>query len=116
LLTSDESPGELTRKVSQRAAILAGKNDAQRLQIEQLVHDAYRARSKYAHGDTPKEEIDLPKLRQVVRRCLLTRLVIGDPTPDGLLREIADQALLSHEILEGCIRQPFGEFSQRVRE
>ena len=41
LLTSDESPSELTRKVTQRAAILAGKNDAQRLEIEQLVRDAY---------------------------------------------------------------------------
>jgi hypothetical protein len=77
LLTGDESPTELTRKVSQRAAILAGRSDAQRLEIERLVSGAYGARSKYAHGDTPKGEVDLPKLCRVVRRCLLARLVIG---------------------------------------
>lgn len=117
LLTSDESPGELTRKVSQRAAILAGKDDTQRVEIEQLVRDAYGARSRYAHGgDMPKQAIDLPKLRRVVRRCLLTRLIIGDPTPEGTLREVTDRALLSHEVLKRNIRQPFDEFTQRVQE
>jgi hypothetical protein len=58
----------------------------------------------------------LPKLRRVVRRCLLARLVIGDPAPDGALREVADQALLSHKILERCVHQPLNEFSQRVRD
>jgi hypothetical protein len=116
LLSGGESPGDLTRKVSQRAAILAGKDDAQRLAIEHLVSGAYSARSKYAHGDTPKGEIDLPKLREVVRRCLLARLVIGDPTSNGLLREIADQALLSHEALERRVCKPLNEFWQRVRD
>jgi hypothetical protein len=65
LLAGDESDHtELTRKVSQRAAILAGK----------------------------------------------------DPMPDGALREVADQALLSHELLERCVHQPLNEFSQRVRD
>jgi hypothetical protein len=118
LLAGGESDhSELTRKVSQRAAILAGKDDAQRLEIERLVRGAYGARSKYAHGDPPpRDEVNLPKLRRVVRRCLCARLVIGDPTPDGALREVADQALLSHEVLERRIRQPLNEFSQRVRD
>lgn len=117
LLAGGESDhSELTRKVSQRAAVLAGKEDAQRLETERLVRGAYGARSKYAHGDPPpRDDVDLPKLRRVVRRCLLARLVIGDPTPDGALREVADQALLSHEVLERCIHQPLNEFSQRVR-
>ena len=116
LLTGAESPTELTRKVSQRAAILAGKTDAQRLEIERLVSGAYGARSKYAHGDTPKGEIDLPRLRRVVRRCLLARLVLGDPTPVGSLLQVADQALLSQEVLERHIRQPLSEFWERVRD
>jgi hypothetical protein len=117
LLAGDEPDHtELTRKVSQRAAILAGKDDAQRLEIERLIRGAYGTRSEYAHGTTPKKEIDLPKLRRVVRRCLLARLVIGDPAPDGALREVADRALLSHEILERCVHQPLNEFSQRVRD
>jgi hypothetical protein len=117
LLAGDEPDHtELTRKVSQRAAILAGKDDAQRLEVERLVRGAYGTRSEYAHGTTPKKEVDLPKLRRVVRRCLLARLVIGDPTPDGALRQVADQALLSHEVLERCVHQPLNEFSQRVRD
>ena len=115
LAGDDHDHGELTRKVSQRAAILAGESDARRLEIEQLVRDAYSARSAYAHGGTPKKELDLPELRKVVRRCLLTRLVIGDPVGDCPLSKLADQALLAHEVLDRCIRQPFSEFTQRVR-
>lgn len=115
LLTGKDSPGELTRKVSQRAAILAGKTDTQRLEIEQMVRDAYAARSKYAHGDTPRKEVDLPRLRQVVRRCLLSRLVIGDPAADGPLPDITDRALLSQEVLERCVHQPLSKFWQSVR-
>ena len=115
LAGDDPDHGELTCKVSQRAAILAGESNARRLEIEQLVRDAYGARSAYAHGGTPKKELDLPELRKVVRRCLLTRLVIGDPVGDSPLSKLADQALLSHEVLDHCIRQPFSEFKQRVR-
>ena len=93
LAGDDPDRGEFTRKVSQRAAVLSGRNDAQRLEFERLVHDAYGARSIYAHGSTPKKEIDLPKLRRIVRRCLLTRLIIGDPTADGPLHQVADRAL-----------------------
>jgi len=117
LLSGDnEDHGELTRKISQRAAILAGTDDAHRLQIERLIRSAYDARSKYAHGDTPKKEIDLPKLRRVVRDCVLARLVVGDMTAEGPLHETADHALLSHDILERCIQAPLDVFPQHVRE
>ena len=117
LLTGEEQPGELTRKISQRAAVLAGEDDAQRLEIEETVRGAYASRSRYAHGaPPPQEDIDLPKLRQAVRRCLLARLVMGDPTPVGPLLKVADQALLSHEVLERRIRQSLDEFWQRVRD
>jgi Apea-like HEPN len=114
LLAGSDSIGELTRKVSQRAAVLAGEDDAQRLEIEELVRDAYAARSKYAHGSTPTDELDLPRLRAVVRRCLLTRIVIGDPIRDVPLHVMADRALLSQEALERSIRQPFRDFAERV--
>src|SRR5258707_11113951 len=85
LAGGDPVRGEFTRKVSQRAAILAGRDDAERLAFERLVHDAYGARSVYAHGSRPERAMDLPELRRIVRRCLLTRLIIGDPTSDGPL-------------------------------
>ena len=55
--------------------------------IEQLVRDAYSARSEYAHGGKRDKiaKVDLAKLRRVVRRCILTRLILGDPTPAGPL-------------------------------
>jgi hypothetical protein len=115
LAGSDGDRADFRRKVSQRAAILAGETDAERLEIARLVRDAYDVRSAYAHGSSPEEEFDLPGLRRIVRRCLLTRLIVGDPTPDGGLQETMDCALLSHEVLDRCIRQPFNEFRRRVR-
>jgi hypothetical protein len=115
LLAGDDSDrGDLTRKVSQRAAVLAGDNDADRLEIEQLVRAAYNARSAYAHGSEPSK-INLADLRGVVRRCILTRLILGDPTPAGPLHVLADRALLSHDELQSQIRRPFDEFAQRSR-
>jgi hypothetical protein len=115
LAGADPDRADFRRKVSQRAAILAGETDAERLEIARLVRSAYDVRSAYAHGSYPEEEFDLPGLRRVVRRCLLTRLIVGDPTPDGELHGTADRALLSHEVLDRYIRQPFHEFVQRVQ-
>jgi hypothetical protein len=115
LLVSDDSDrGNFTRKVSQRAAVLAGRNDANQLAIEQLVRDAYKARSAYAHGSEPNK-IDLAALRRIVRRCILTRLVLGDPSPAGPLHLLADRALRSHDELQSQIRRPFDEFAQRCQ-
>ena len=58
-------------------------------------------------------KVDLAKLRRVVCRCVLTRLILGDPTPAGRLYELADRALLSHDELQSQIRHPFDEFEQR---
>ena len=116
LLTGDDDDrSDLTRKVSQRAAVLAGSNDAKRLEIGRLVREAYSARSAYAHGDKLDKivKVDLAELRRVVRRCILTRLILGDPTPAGRLHELADRALLSHDELQSQIRHPFDEFTQR---
>jgi hypothetical protein len=115
LLAGDDSDsGDFTRKVSQRAAVLAGRNDANRLEIEQLIRAAYKARSAYAHG-SPPSKIDLAELRGVVRRCILTRLILGDPTPAGPLHVLADRALLSHDELQSQIRRPSDEFAQRCQ-
>jgi hypothetical protein len=111
VLTGDDSDKtELTRKVVQRAAILAGTNDEDRRAVAALVLDAYRARSSYAHGAEPSD-VDLPGLRRVVRDCILARLVIGDPTPTGeTLASLADAALLDHTLLAEQVRRPIGDF------
>jgi Apea-like HEPN len=125
VLLGDDDHSDLTRKVSQRAAVLAGANDDHRLTIEQLVRDAYSARSAYAHGGKRDKiaKVDLAKLRRVVCRCILTRLILGDPTRLILgdpiraarLHELADRALLSHDELQSQIRHPFEEFAQRYQ-
>ena len=125
VLLGDDDHSDLTRKVSQRAAVLAGANDDHRLTIEQLIRDAYSARSVYAHGGKRDKiaKVDLAKLRRVVCRCILTRLILGDPTRLILgdptraarLHELADRALLSHDELQSQIRHPFEEFVQLYR-
>jgi hypothetical protein len=116
VLLGGREGGDLTRKISQRAAILVGTNDVERLAIRRLVCDAYKARSDYAHGNKPSMigKIDLAKLRRVVRHCILARLILGDPTQVGPLHELADRALLSHSELQNQIRRPFDEFAQRA--
>ena len=73
LLAGDEPDhSELTRKVSQRAAVfLAGKDGTQRLEIAKLVRDAYAARSRYAHGSESERRSTFPSCARssVVASC-----------------------------------------------
>ncbi len=113
---TDSDRQDFTRKVSQRAAVLAGWNDAERLDVARVVRAAYGARSAYAHGGEASE-VSLPELRRVVRRCLLARLVLGDPTPGGqTLAGLADDALLSHTLMEEQVLRPLAEFRRQVDE
>lgn len=110
LTGADSDKTDLTRKVVQRAAILAGGDDGDRRAVATLVLAAYRARSSYAHGGEP-EDVDLPGLRRVVRDCVLAALIIGDPTPsDAALASLADAALLDHQLLAEEIRRPVSDF------
>lgn len=113
VLTGDDSDkSDLTRKVVQRAAIIAGTDDEDRALVAKVVRSAYAARSAYAHGSEPKN-IELPELRRVVRDCVLARLILGDPTGTGRgLADLADTALLDHHLLEDEIRSPISEFWQ----
>ncbi len=101
---------ELTRKIAQRAAVLAGVDDQGRRAAEKTVRAAYGARSDYAHGSDPRD-IDLPGLRRVVRDCILARLILGDPTrDDSTLGQLTDNALLDHALLAGQVRGPIDAF------
>ncbi len=106
LSAPDERPTDLTRKVAQRAAVLAGWDDADRLTVYEFVRSAYAARSRFAHGDEAPE-IPTPTLRDILRRCLLARLTIGDP-PTGYdsLARLADDALLAEDVRRSRIAVP----------
>jgi hypothetical protein len=110
LAGNEKDKTELTRKVVQRAAILAGIDDSDRLAVATTVRAAYGARSAYAHGSEPAN-IDLPELRRVVRDCVLARLILGDPiSNDSSLAALADSALLDHELLADQVRGPISAF------
>jgi hypothetical protein len=111
LLTRDtDGKTELSRKVFQRAAILAGQDDRDRNAVADTVKAAYGARSSYAHG-SEAESVDLPALRRVVRDCILARLILGDPIAGApSLAQLADRALLEHTVLADQVRRPIDEF------
>ncbi|MDQ3913904.1 MAG: HEPN domain-containing protein [Actinomycetota bacterium] len=115
LAGDDHDKADLTRKVAQRAAIIAGTDDEDRLSIARLVRSAYGARSAYAHGGEP-DTIELPHLRRVVRDCILGRLILGDRSRGGHgLAERADAALLSSSCLQDEVRGPIEDFWKTIR-
>lgn len=111
LTRGDTDKSDLARKVSQRAAVLAGTDDADRRHVAEAVRAAYAARSVYAHGGEPKD-VALPALRRVVRDCIVARLVLGDPSADDrvALAARADQALVDHGCLADHVREPVARF------
>jgi hypothetical protein len=73
LAGGEKDKTELTRKVVQRAAVLAGTDNRDRF--------AVAARSAYAHGSEPADS-DLPTLRRIIRNGVTARLILGDPPAD----------------------------------
>ncbi|GAB1332045.1 hypothetical protein ACE1SV_63840 [Streptomyces sennicomposti] len=63
----DGGHADLSRKTQQRAAVLVGADDGDRLQVRNTVRTDYAARSAYAHGGKDKAS-DLQALRSVVCR------------------------------------------------
>jgi hypothetical protein len=115
LLSEDDR--EVSRKVAQRTAVLAGRDDADRLAVYAVTRDAYNARSKYAHGVLPKgsAKTDLETLRDVVRRVLLSRLILGHTPQTGpeekkTLVQLCDEALLSTNVRDQQICGPVAAF------
>jgi hypothetical protein len=110
LTGTDDEKTELTRKIVQRAAILVGVDDGDRIAVSATVQAAYNARSRYARGGEA-ENIDLPALRRVVRDCILARLILGDPiAKDVSLSQYADRALLDHALLAAQVRRRISKF------
>lgn len=107
-----EDTQDLTRKAAQRSAVLVGRDDDDRMRIYDFVRTAYGARSKFAHGDDASE-IEIPLLRDILRRCILARLVLGDPPTSGhrSLASLADEALLSDSTRQHQVTDPLATFA-----
>jgi hypothetical protein len=109
LLADGDDRSDLKRKTAQRAAVLAGQDDIDRLAVRGLVNAAYGVRSAYAHGGQPKT-VDLAALRSLTRRVMVTWAVLAAEYPARTLPGILDDALLSRSVLEDCIQQPLRRF------
>ncbi|MEU0572249.1 hypothetical protein ABZ297_43555 [Nonomuraea sp. NPDC005983] len=113
LLSSDESPGDLARRTAQRAAILIGEDDGDRLRTLRCVKDAYNVRNRIAHGSDPhprKLTEAATQIRSILRRALIAAIVLGE-TELGLL---CDEALFSQETLRDKINDPLTEFHSLI--
>ncbi|MFI7296896.1 hypothetical protein [Streptomyces sp. NPDC050121] len=109
----DGGHADLSRKMQQRAAVLVGADDDDRLQVRDTVRVGYAARSAYAHGGKDKAS-DLQALRAVVCRVLVqwvaqaahcSRLLGRHGGRDGLVN-LLDDALLSHGLRQEHIVGP----------
>ena len=112
LLTSaGEKEGDLTRRIAQRAAVLVGHDDKNRLQVEELVKSGYRVRSLLAHGDAPSDsgatEALAETMRKILRGAITRRIVLG---PEIDIAMSCDRALLSASERESVIAAPYKRF------
>jgi len=118
LLTGgDGGRSDLSRKIQQRAAVLVGADDDDRLEVRNTVGAGYAARSAYAHGDKEKVS-DLQALRSVVCRVLVhwvvqaveCTLLSGRHGGRDGLANVLDDALLSHRLHQEHIVGPRDAF------
>ncbi|MET7965441.1 hypothetical protein [Micromonospora sp. NPDC005305] len=113
LVATDGVEG-LTRRVSQRTAVLIGRGDDERITVEKQVREAYSVRSKVAHGDTPSNT-DLQDLamtmRRITRRAFLRLITLG---PSFDVAANCDEALLSRRARERSIEKPLSSTLSRL--
>ncbi|GLW12026.1 hypothetical protein Misp01_71540 [Microtetraspora sp. NBRC 13810] len=106
-----EKDGDLTRRVTQRAAILVGHDDNDRLQTKELVRKAYAIRSIIAHGGNPGDDHATATLasemRKILRKSIIRRIILG---PDIDIAASCDNALLSTHERESVIEAPIKRF------
>ncbi|MGI5213408.1 hypothetical protein [Plantactinospora sp. CA-290183] len=102
---TDGDHESIGRKVSQRAAVLAGQDDDSRLALRELIKAAYGARSAFAHGNSRTRPMDHPLLtrtaRVIIRRWLVLVALHGAKRVAALL----DDALLSASVRDSLLRE-----------
>ena len=112
-LLADASHADLSRKTAQRAAILVGHNDQDRLATHKLIKKAYNARSAYTHLGNPNS-VEPGALRTITRKIIVSWIILAAEIPRNELAETLDNALLSTEVLENRIRRPLSEFWEQA--
>ncbi|WP_208810972.1 HEPN domain-containing protein [Micromonospora echinofusca] len=114
LVITESSDGELSRKVSQRTAVLVGTDDDERLEIRRAITHAYHIRSKVAHGDVPPDTHlkTLPEqLYDYLRRAFRNLIILG---PRFDVAKVCDDALMSAAVREQSIAGPVRQIVDRL--
>lgn len=113
LLANNSETAEISRRIAQRAAVVAGTSNSDRLRIEDEIKKVYSLRSKVLHGIADPAAANLETLRNIVRRVLLARLVYDSAPRDSPFEELCDQALLSFEALSALqdLLREFGDLT-----
>ncbi|MEV4175660.1 hypothetical protein [Nonomuraea sp. NPDC049709] len=95
-----ENHADLPRRTAQRAVVLIGEDDDDRLRTLRCVKDAYNVRSIIAHGSDPhprKLSAAATQVRSILRRALVAAIVLGEKE----LGPLCDEALLP----QGTLRE-----------
>jgi hypothetical protein len=104
LAGSDKDHGSIARKVSQRAAILIGEDDDDRLAVHASIRAAYAARSAFAHGSQGTKTVDDANLAKVVRLIARRWLALAGSHPGPHMATLLDNALLSVTVRDSVLR------------
>ncbi|MFF0066520.1 hypothetical protein ACFYRC_34305 [Streptomyces sp. NPDC005279] len=104
LAGSDKDHASIARKVSQRAAVLVGDDDDDRLAVQALIQAAYAARSAFAHGSQGTKTVDDTDLERVVRLIMRRWLALAGTHPGRRLAALLDDALLSATVRDSVLQ------------
>ncbi|MFG2892109.1 hypothetical protein [Streptomyces sp. NPDC048248] len=112
---------DLSRKVQQRASVLVGQDDSDRLRVRDVVSAGYSARSAYVHGDRERAS-DLLTLKSITRRVLAAWLVQSAHCQRQSGRfggkygvaNLLDDALLSRQVFDAHVAEPRRRFLGEV--
>ncbi|NUR03988.1 MAG: hypothetical protein HOY79_48025 [Streptomyces sp.] len=112
LLTGDGNSG-VAQKIRQRAAML-WMTDETRERVLNMVATSYDNRSKYAHGDETKEDVQhLQGLRQLATNVTLRWLVAAATTGPELGQRL-DESLTSDAVRQRTVTDPLTAFFTRT--
>lgn len=108
LLTGDGNSG-ISAKIRQRAAML-WMTDETRERVLDLVSASYDSRSKYAHGDDTREDVQhLHDLRNLATNVTLRWLIVGATAGPELGKRL-DEALTSDAVRRRAVTDPLTVF------
>ncbi|WP_432144254.1 hypothetical protein [Streptomyces sp. bgisy084] len=112
LLTGDGNSG-VAQKIRQRAAML-WMTDETRERVLDMVSTSYDSRSKYAHGDDTREDIQhLRDLRKLATNVTLRWLITAAAAGRDLGKRL-DEALTSDAVRRSVVTDPLTAFFTRT--